>query len=142
MKNVSAIDMLNLLVRVQNRSLPRYLMDAAPFVAPKHAGGKELLQSIASDQATLVDELADEILARGGIVDRGSFPTEFTDLHDLSLDYLLKRAAVDQQKIVTGIEEAVTSLNGDRGAFELGQRVLGTAKAHLDMLEEYQADTP
>lgn len=137
MKKVSAIDALNSLVRIQSRSLPTYLMDARPWAAPKETQGEEILSSIAGDQATLVDELADEIMSRGGIVDRGVFPTEFTDLHDLSIDFLMKMVARDQQRNIDVIQQAIANLNGDQEAFGLGQRVLGAAKAHLDMIQEY-----
>ena len=140
MKKTSKIDLLNALVQMHCRSLPMYLASAAPWTTSEQTVGRALLQSIIADQGEIVDKFADVILQRDGIVERGAFPTEFTDLHDLSLDYLMHEMAEKQATNVKAIERATELLAGDDDALELCQRTLGVAKAHLDSLNEYVRD--
>ncbi len=66
---------------------------------------------------------------------------DFTDMHDLSLDYLVKDVIVWQQRGVNRIEQIVAALENDRVARELAQEVLGAERAHLEALAELIAAT-
>ncbi len=126
---------LNLILRTLSQSLTLYLVDACPWVARDAMGKLETLHSIVADQRSLIEELGSAIMARHGIADRSGFPTEFTDLNDLSLDYLMKQAEKKYlPRDLLTMESAVEQLEGDRDAMELGQRIVGAAKAHLEML--------
>jgi hypothetical protein len=136
----SSIEFLNRLMQMHRRSLPMYLADATPWSASKRDAGQPLLASISADQSEIVDEIAELIQNRRGVVDRGSFPTEFADLNDLSLDYLIRQVAKKQVTQVAALQQATQSLANDQEALELCQRALGIARAHLDSLNEYIRD--
>lgn len=137
----TAIDLLNELLSIEYRSLPMYLTYASPW---KHTGDEraaEVLSHIVADQQQMASRLAEEILARGGAPDVGDFPMVFTDMHDLSLDYLLKDLASWQQRDVARVEQIVSRLERDRAARELAQEVLGAERAHLEALQELVSTT-
>ena len=137
MKKPSTIDILNMLVQMHCRSLPMYLSDATPWSASQHSAGQELLQSIVADQGEIVDQLASLIQGRDAIVERGAFPIAFTDLNDLSLDYVMREVAERQTRQVAALERATELLADDDEALKLGQRALGVGRAHLDSLNDY-----
>lgn len=130
------VDGLNTLVKTLGSSLTMYLVDASPWVNRRSSGDMEALRSIVADQRQLIDDLGTAIIDRRGVVERIAFPTAFTDLNDLSLEYLLREAAKFQARDLQTIESALDKLQSDPEALALGQRVLGAAKGHLEMLKQ------
>lgn len=137
----ATLDLLNELLAIEYRSLPMYLTYACPWRHAQDARAAETLQHIVTDQQHMSARLVEEIQDRGGAPEVGDFPMTFTDMHDLSLDYLIKDALVWQQRGVDRIEQIVASLESDRGARELAQEVLGSERAHLEALAELIAAT-
>jgi hypothetical protein len=141
MSDSRSIDVLNRLMAIVNRSLPMYLADAVPWQRP---GGDEkaaaALKHIIIDQQALVRRIGEVIIERGGRVDLGEFPMEYTDTHFLSLDFLLKELLVYQQRDVARIERLVDRASAaDSAARELVLEALGTARAHLESLQDCTA---
>lgn len=127
---------LNLILTTLRQSLTMYLADSSPWIAGDTSNKLATLRSIVADQRRLIDELGTAIIARNGVAGRMGFPTEFTGMNDLSFDYLVQQAAEKYVKRdLQVIQRAVDQLEGDAEALELGQRVVGATKAHLDMLE-------
>lgn len=138
----AVIDRLNDLLTIEYRSLPMYLTYAAPW---KHEGDEraaEVMQHIVTDQQLMVSRIAEEVLARGGAPDSGDFSMEFTDMHDLSLDFLIKDVIQWQQGSILRLESIVAALEQDRAARELAQEVLGAERAHLEALQELNLPSP
>ena len=135
----TTLDLLNELVSIEYRSLPMYLTFAMPFRTAGEDRAVETLRHIVSDQQHMVAKLAEEIQAREGAVDVGDFPMEFTDMHDLSLQYLIKDVIHWQQCDIYRIEQIAAQLSDDRVARELAQEVLGSERAHLEALLELHA---
>ena len=136
--SLSTTEILNSVLQMHCRSLPMYLADARPWSSTEHAAGQTLLQSIVDDQATVVDDVADLIQDRDEVVDRGTFPLEFADLHDLSLDFLIKKMVLPKQAThVAALEKAAELVSDDEQAAALCQRALGIGRAHLDSLHDY-----
>ena len=61
---------------------------------------------------------------------------EYTDTHDLSLDFLVRELIGYQKWLIGQIEQIVARVGDDREARELAQETLGGEKAHLDALQE------
>lgn len=133
MSTIDAIAVLNRLLVIEYRSLPMYLMDATPW-SPSGDERAASLRHIAADQKAAVERLARLILERGGAIETGEYPMDYTDTHFLAVDYLLKEVLGYQQAAVAEIERLVPLLGADRPARELAQEVLGSEKAHRDML--------
>jgi hypothetical protein len=132
----AAIDLLNELLAIEYRSLPMYLTYASPWRHSQDARAGEVMQHIVTDQQHMSARLVEEIQDRGSSPEVGDFPMDFTDMHDLSLDYLVKDVLVWQQRGVDRIEQIAAALEGDRAARELAQEVLGAERAHLEALAE------
>lgn len=130
------VDTLNRLLQIVNRSLPMYLADADPWVADPEEPAAVGLRNIVADQRKLAERIADEILDRREQPNPGEFPMAYTDLNDVSLDYLLGELAHRQRRDIAAIEHCVQELNGDPRAHSLAEEALGAAKAHLEQLEE------
>ncbi|RIK76414.1 MAG: hypothetical protein DCC68_19420 [Planctomycetota bacterium] len=128
---------LNRLLQIHYRSLPMYLASARPWVPRGHEKAAETLELIVEDQKRTVDKITHALLDLGADIDLGEFPMVYTDLHDLSVDYVLKELVEAQRRDVAAIEDCVADLAGD----PLAQEALGAAKGHLESLEEAVAET-
>lgn len=133
---------LNRLVVILARSLPAYLADAKPWRQYGEDDAVPVLSAIVADQEEMVDRLADHIMDLGGTVDRGAFPMQFTDMHDLSLDYGLARMLEQQADDVLMIEAEVKRLAAAPVSRELAEETLGMAKGHLDNLSDLVKKLP
>lgn len=136
MTSARTISTLNRLVALHNRSLASYLSYASPTWKLGDEQAKQTLDLITAQQKEVVDRIGPLIDEAGGIVDYGAYPMSFTGLHDLSSEYLIGQLILDQQRIVSAIEDGVRELSGDATACELAQEALGMAKGHLDLLTE------
>ena len=130
------IALLNRLLEVEYRSFAVYVLDASPWVARGREQAAEVVRNIALDQQGMAERVAEEILARDGRVDTGDFPMEFTDTHDLGLDYLVGQIIEGQHRDIAIIEQIVARLAADPAAQDLAYEVLGSERAHLEALEE------
>lgn len=128
---------LNRLLQIHYRSLPMYLSSARPWVPRGHEKAAEALQLVVEDQKRTVEKISNELLDIGADIDPGEFPMTYTDLHDLSVDYMLGELVESQRRDVAAIEQCVAELGGD----PLAQEALGAAKGHLETLEEAVAET-
>ncbi len=127
---------LNHLLVIHHRSLAGYLRDARPWTRHGEAhGGVEVLQSIATEHARIVDEIGELLVARNHSIYNGEYPLSFTALNDLSFSYLVRRLIPAQKAILTDVERCREELVDDPEGSVLAERALGAAKAHLEMLE-------
>ena len=136
MATAKTLDMLNRLFGIEHRSLPTYLADACPWTHTGDEKATAALVNIVADRQALAGRIAELIDDRGGRVDTGSFPMEYTDMNLLSLDFLLLELVRCQKRDIADIEQIVTALAADREARDLAEEVLGAARAHLEALEE------
>lgn len=137
MPKLDRVATLNRLLQIHYRSLPMYLSSARPWVPHGHEKAAAALDLIVADQTRMVENISNELLNVGGDIDLGEFPMTYTDLHDLSVDYVLGELVEAQRRDVAAIEECVAELGGD----PLAQEALGAAKGHLESLEEAIAGT-
>jgi hypothetical protein len=136
MATANTIDVLNELLRLEYRSLPMYVIGTSPWQHEGDERAAATLSRIVEDQKRLSARIADLILERGGQVQPGAFPMEFTDLNLLSLDYLVREAINHQKYTIGQIESCVARLAHDAEARHLAEEVLGNQRGHLENLEE------
>lgn len=139
MSSVDTNAILNRLLILHHRSLPMYLSYAAPWLQPGREAASETLACIVDAQKNMVDRLNEMILENGQAADFGRFPFAFTALHDLSMDYLLRKMIEEQERAVAEIGNCVDALRRVPLAQALAQEALGEAKGHLDSLREVTA---
>jgi hypothetical protein len=136
MTQASLYPLLTQLLGILARSFPQYLRYSRPYVPPGQEHVLETLHSIASDQDVLADRVRQMLTDGGAPLRSGEFPMEYTDTHDLGLDYQLASAIEYQQQDLQSIQELVSQLQAFPAAKSLAEETLGMAKGHLESLQE------
>lgn len=133
--NAESITALNRVLATALRSFPQYLRWSRPWVPPGHERVLEALERIVSEQDTMAERVYDAIDNLGGLPDTGEFPMEFTDTHDLSIDYMLREAVGYGQQDVANLEPVAKLTNLSPHAEPLVAEGFNMAKRHLATLE-------
>lgn len=139
MDDARTVELLNRLMAVLYRSFPMYLRYASPWRSDSSEPVWNTVEHILIDQDALVARAAELVQELGGQVQTGEFPMEFTGMHDLALDFLLQRLIHYQRRDLERLQQLgqqAASSDIDRRARELIQEALGSARAHLEILEE------
>ena len=139
MPEQTTLDVLNGLLALHCRSLPMYLASARPWFSQPDSDAEAVLRHIAEDQQLMVDRIGAVILDLGGTVMPSEFPMEFTDLHDLSVDFLIPQIRARQQSELDWMRRSRDSLKDSPVARAIVEEALGAAQAHLDCLSELAA---
>jgi hypothetical protein len=127
---------LNRLLAIHCKSFPQYLRWSRPHVPAGRGEELESIEAIALDQDVMGDRISRMIVDGNALPRSGEFPMEFTDLHDLDIDYLMRLAVRYQEQDVVAIQELVERLQTAPAAKAIGEEALGMAKGHLDTLRE------
>jgi len=137
MLTISPPEVLNQLLNVHLYSFIQYLQYARPY-APGDNSDQALatIQQIAADQQQLAERIVKHMQDRDTSPAGGGFPMEFTDTHDLSLDFLLIEAIAYQEQDIETIGQCVAQLRREPAAMALAEEALGMAKGHLLSLRE------
>jgi bacterioferritin (cytochrome b1) len=137
-----SITALNRVLGVVLRSFPQYLRWSRPWVPPGHERVLEALERIVTDQEAFAERIFDAVDDLGGLPDTGEFPMEFTDTHDLSIDYMIREAVGYGRQDVAELESAAAMPNVAPQAASLVTEALNAAKRHLASLEAISPATP
>jgi len=138
-QTTDSLAVLNRLFRSVYRSLPAYLEQAHPWPGSAGSRGVEALDRMAADHRTLAERLAEAILDQGGPLDAGRFPMEFTDLHDVSLDFLLGEIERRLEQELPELKRSVYELAKTPALHPLADDVRRTAQEHLAMLKQLRS---
>jgi hypothetical protein len=130
------IHWLNRLLAIHCRSFPQYLRWARPHVPRGRGQELEAIDAVALDQDVMAERISRMIIDADALPRTGEFPMEFTDLHDLDIDYVIAAAERYQAEDVAAIEQLVERLRTAPAARALAEESLGMAKGHLDILRE------
>lgn len=133
---IDEIRKLNKLLAILSRSFVQYLRWSRPYAPAGHEEALETLAAIADDQDAMGDRISRTVIDAGALPRTGEFPMEFTDLHDLDLDFLIAAAVRYQEYDVTAVQALVEGLSGAPAAKSLAEESLGLCKGHLDSLRE------
>ncbi|RIK87290.1 MAG: hypothetical protein DCC67_02065 [Planctomycetota bacterium] len=137
-----AIHWLNRLLAIHCKSFPQYLQWSRPHVPAGRGEELEAIRAIAADQDALADRISRMIIDADALPRSGEFPMEFTDMHDLDIDYLIRAAVGYQQQDVKVIERLVERLETAPAARAIAEEALGMAKGHLETLRELAKPRP
>ncbi len=129
-------DALNRLLHALCRSLPMYLDEARPWACRDDEPAEKALAEMTVDGRALAARVAEAIIEHGDRPEPGRFPTEFTAMNDVSVDYILPEVIRRQRGHVAEIELCVAGLEGIAALHALAEDVLEHTKTHLRALEE------
>jgi hypothetical protein len=139
MSSADTIENLNRVLVLLQRSFPQYMRYARPYVPPGRESVMVTIHEIAAGQDALAERVSQTIFESGGTVDPGDFPIEYTDTHDLAVDFLVLEAIDSQKQDVAELEQIVESLRLAPASQSLASEALGMAKGHLESLEELKS---
>ena len=142
MSAADSITALNRVLGVVLRSFPQYLRWSRPWVPPGHEQVLAALEQIVTDQEAFAERIFDAIDDLGGLPDTGEFPMEFTDTHDLSIDYMMREAVGYGRQDVAELEVAAAMPNVTPQAATLTAEAVNMAKRHLASLEAITPANP
>jgi hypothetical protein len=136
MNQPDANQVLIRLLVLLSRSFPQYLAFARPWTRGGDERAVETLEHIVHDQDRLKQQIVG-YLSDNDVAPRfGEFPMEYTDTHDLDIEFLVKLAVRYQQQDISAIEACADQLRLAPAALPFAQESLGLAKGHLRLLEE------
>jgi bacterioferritin (cytochrome b1) len=142
MPATASISVLNTVLAVALRSFPQYLRWSRPWIPPGHEHELTALEKIVTEQDAFADRIFEAIDDLGGLPDTGEFPMDFTDTHDLSLDYMLREAVGYGRQDVANLEAAAATPNLSPQAEPLAHEALNMAKRHLATIEALAHPNP
>jgi hypothetical protein len=134
--STDTIDTLNRVLVLLQKPFPQYLRYARPYIPAGREAVLETINDIVTCQDGLAERIEHFIFEAGGLPDPGRFPIEFTDTHDLDIDFLIREAIGYQKEDIANLEECVERLRLAPAAQSLTSEALGMAKGHLESLEE------
>jgi hypothetical protein len=135
MSSPDTIAILNRLLVILERSFPQYMRYARPYIPPGRENVMATVHQIVAGQDALAERVSQQIFASSGLPDHGEFPIEFTDTHDLAIDFLVDEAAACMKQDVADLEQCVDKLRFAPAAQSLAAEALGMTKGYLEMLQ-------
>jgi bacterioferritin (cytochrome b1) len=136
MSSSDTITVLNRVLEILERSFPQYMRWARPYIPPGREGIMQTINEIVTGQDALAERVSQHIFESSGLPDHGDFPVEFTDTHDLSIDFLLQEAIDCTRQDISDLEQCVDALRSAPTAQFLASEALGMTKGHLELLEK------
>ena len=116
--------LLNQVVVDLNISLLQFSGEVSLWSPASAQGARDTLARLIQQQKDHSEQLVQLLINRGWPVEFGTYPSEFTDLHFLSLKALLPRIITNQSMLLTELDEAVHTCIDDADAAELLNAVL------------------
>jgi hypothetical protein len=101
----------------------------------------QTVEQITASEDALAERVARQVFEAGGLPDHGEFPIEYTDTHDLSIDFLICEAIDCLKQNADDLQRCVEDLRQAAAAQSLAAEALGMTKAHLEMLQPLASGT-
>jgi hypothetical protein len=131
-----SIHRLNDLLIDLGRSLLQYVGESWPWTGHDGVEEQAAINALVAEQKASARDLAALLVDRGHFIDPGSYPTAYTSLHYVALDYLLQQLALDQRQLADECAAVAAEADYDLEAGPLLARIASQAAAHLKTLEE------
>ena len=142
MPNPSHNQRLNrILIRVY-RSLLQYVAECWPWADAQISSEQRTVEQMMREQQIHVGRLVELLSVRGWPIDFGSYPTEFTDLHYIGLEYLLNEIIADETALVAELDRARSEAADDPAAAALLAELAVSERGRLTKLRELAAALP
>ena len=119
------------------RSLLQYTAECYPWTDDA-TGGPELtaIRQMQSEQNRQISQIAELLNERSWVIDFGVYPTEFTDLHYVGLDFLLRQLVTDEARLMQQLDGLARDAGHDATAVALLRGAAAEAKGHVQKLRE------
>ena len=133
---------LQTVLRREGRSELMYVAEAYPWAAARGSAARAELQALIREEADALTALARWMTRqRVPLPYLGAFPTGFTTINFIALDYLLPRLRDQQREEVSQLERDVRSVSDPEARAQL-ESLLGLKRRHLATLEALASPGP
>lgn len=95
----------DVLISVGN-SLLQYVGECWPWTPEDAASIHPAMESLIERQKQQIARIVDLLVARAWPIEFGTYPTDYTDLHFVALDYLLPQLVDGEQALIDELEQA------------------------------------
>lgn len=136
---VSNIRLNDLLIEI-GRSLTQYAAESWLWSGEGAEQTRAVVQRLVDGQREAVGRLANLLAERGCSIDFGTYPTEYTSLHYVALDFLIRQLIENQNGVIAECEALLMETQGDPQAYPLLQQILASERSNLDELRKLAAD--
>lgn len=130
------VQLLNQLLAILCRSFPQYMTWARPYVPAHRKEVLEAIEDLVAQQESVAERISQMLVDADALPRTGEFPMEFTDMHDLGIDYLLSAAVEYQEQDIAAISNLVDELRTTPAAKAIAEEALGMSRGHLETLLE------
>ena len=127
---------LNRLLIDLGRSLLQYVGESWPWTAAGEEEARETFESLVERQQQFVGRITELLDDRTWPIDFGIYPPEYTDLHFLSLEFLLTQLVVNADALVSQIRGIRAVCDDDPVAMALLDDVQGEQQLIANHLRE------
>jgi len=134
-------DVLNGVLILLRRSLLQYAGEAWPWTGSGSGEPRAEIDRLIAAQSERVGKLADRLDSRRWTIDFGAF-RDFSDLHYLSLTFVLPHLVDNERTVVREIELALPACAGDSEATALVAEILVGESQALTQLERLAGPKP
>jgi hypothetical protein len=134
-------DVLNGVLILLRRSLLQYAGEAWPWTGSGSDEPRSEIDQLIAAQSERVRKLAELLDGRRWTIDFGAFP-DFTELHYLSLSFVLPHVVENERTIVRELELALPGCAGDSEATALVAETLVGESQALNRLQQLAGPKP
>ncbi len=147
MTDVSTNSTINTVLISLSRSFLQYVAESWPWVDASVLRVEEQVRDLAASQRKDVAALVHVLTERDCHIDLGAYPTEYTDLHFISLSTLLEWLLSGQTQVIDRLRAAADYLKeaDDRIAGELLEAIANrqsNVTSRLKQLQQELVDAP
>jgi hypothetical protein len=135
------LEILNRVLRELSSSFLQYVGECWPWTAVG-PNGKQLrtdANQCVGRQRKSIEMIAEYLAPRQARVEFGKFSTVFTDLHFVSLQFLLKQLIGDQTRLVESVDRSVTLLLSGDPSRDILEAVSRNEHDNLSALQQLSA---
>lgn len=126
---------LNQLLIDVGRSLLQYVGQISAWSSRSQVAMEQEFPKLVAVQQQHVEQLVELLKERRWTIDFGGFPATYTDLHFLSLKYLLKLILVNQRMVLAEMDEALHICVDDPEAAALIGEILASERQITEQLQ-------
>ncbi len=127
---------VNELLIAAGRGLLQYVGECWPWSSIDDAALRNELEGLVKRQQNDVARLVNHLSSQRWPVDFSNYPTEFTDKHFLSIDYLLPQILENETAIKANCESALSACQEDAELMELLRQILANEIDGIDRLKK------
>jgi hypothetical protein len=135
MSNPATYSALNQLLIDLARSLLQYVGECWPWSGSATQDAQRKIEELVEIQKQQVGELAELLDDAGWTIDKGSYPTEYTDLHYVALSFLLDQLIQNQRELVDEAKRTLAACQSHAEARRLVSEIQSAQYAILQDLE-------